>query len=100
MNPLDDQLDRLFRAAGQARLGPVPEPAYGVETRVLAAWRAGQGRDSGIWDVALLVRGLIVASVIMALSFLPALKSSSETTSPFADFVQLTDSTVSSDDAP
>ena len=101
MNPLDDQLDRLFRAAGKVRPGPIPELAYGLETRVLAAWRAGRGRESSIWDVALLVRGLIVASVIMALSFLPAFKSSSETsTSPFADFVQLTDSTVSSDDSP
>jgi hypothetical protein len=101
MNPLDDQLDRLFRAAGKVRPAAVPEPAFGLETRVLAAWRAGQGRESGIWDVALLMRGLIVASVIMALSFLPALKGSSETSiSPFADFVQLTDSTVSSDDSP
>ena len=101
MNPLDDQLDRLFRAAGQARPGSGPAPAYGLETRVLAAWRAGQGRESGVWDVALLVRGLIVASVIMALSFLPALKSETETTSsPFADFVQLTDATVASDEAP
>ena len=101
MNPLDDQLNRLFRAAGQVRPESTAAPAYGLETRVLAAWRAGQGRDSGIWDVALLVRGLIVASAIMALSFLPAFKSSSETTtSPFADFVQLTDSTVSSDDSP
>ncbi len=100
MNPLDDQLNRLFRAAGQARPGEVPAPAFGLETRVLAAWRPGQGRDSGIWDVALLVRGLIVACVIMALSFLPALKSETESTSPFADFVQLTDSTVSSDDSP
>ncbi len=100
MNPFDDQLDRLFRAAGQVRPKAVPAPAFGLETRVLAAWRAGQGRESGIWDVALLMRGLIVASVLMALSFLPALKSSTETTSPFADFVQLTDNTVSSDDSP
>jgi hypothetical protein len=100
MNPLDDQLDRLFRAAGKVRPGPVPEPAYGIETRVLAAWRSAQSRESGILDMALLMRGLILASVIMAISLVPALKSSETTTSPFADFLQLTDSTVSSDDAP
>jgi hypothetical protein len=100
MNPLDDQLDRLFRAAGKVPPEPVAAPAFGLETRVVAAWRSAQAREPGIWDVALLVRGLIVAGVIMAVSFLPALKESDTSSSPFADFLQLTDSTVSSDDAP
>jgi hypothetical protein len=103
MNPLDDQLDRLFRAAGKVRPGAVPEPAYGLETRVLAAWRSAKPAEAGIWDMALLVRGLIVASVIMVISFVPALNSSvtsESSANPYTDFVQLADSTASSDDAP
>jgi len=106
MNPLDDQLNRLFRAASQAKGEPLAEPAYGLETRVLAAWRSARSVETGYWDVATLMRGLILASVIMAVSFLPALRSidssdSSDTnTNPFAEYLQLTDSTVPSDDAP
>ena len=108
MNPIDDQLDRLFRAARQVRPEPVCAPAYGLETRALAAWRAASLVETGFWDMALLVRGLVLASVIMAVSFLPALRSidssdSSDTTSttnPFAEYLQLTDSTIPSDDAP
>jgi hypothetical protein len=111
MNPIDDQLNRLFRSAAkgtpaEGNMAPVPAPAYGLETRALAAWRAGQSAETGFWDMALLTRGLIVASLIMAASFLPVLNSSStststeSTTNPFAEFLQLTDSTVPSDDAP
>jgi type II secretory pathway component PulM len=100
VNSLDDQLDRLFRAAGRNQPGLVPAPAFGLETRVLAAWRSAPSRETGIWDVALLVRGLILASVIMAVSFWPALKGTDSSTNPFADFLQQTDTTVSSDDAP
>ena len=105
MNPLDDQLNRLFRSAGQGRTAPVFTPAYGLETRVMAAWRAAwraaQSAETGFWDMTLLVRGLILASLIMVVSFWPALTSAeSTTTNPFAEYLQLTDSTVPSDDAP
>jgi hypothetical protein len=107
MNPIDDQLNRLFRAAGQARPDPVFAPAFGLETRVMAAWRAAQSVESavgaGFWDMTLLVRGLMLASLIMAVSFLPALTNadaSTTTTNPFTEFLQQTDSTISSDDAP
>jgi hypothetical protein len=106
MNPIDDQLNRLFRAAAQGSTVQVqPErvfaPAYGLETRVMAAWRAAQSGETGFWDMTLLVRGLIVAGLIMAVSFWPALTSTdSTTTNPFAEFLQLADSTVPSDDTP
>ena len=100
MNPIDDQLNRLFRAAGQAQPSPVSAPAYGLETRVMAAWRAAQSAEAGFWDMTLLVRGLIVASLIMAVSIWPALTSADSTTNPFAEYLQLTDSTIPSDDAP
>ncbi len=100
MNPADDQLDRLFQAASQAPSGPVAGPAYGLETRALAAWRTGRAGDTGFWDTALLVRGLIVAGAIMVISFVPALKSTETTSNPFAEFLQLTDSTIPSDETP
>jgi hypothetical protein len=99
MNRADDQLDRLFRAAAQARPGGADSPAFGLETRTMAAWRAAESGERGFWDMRLLVRGLIVAGLITAFSFLPAL-SSNNTSSPFADFLQLADSTVPSDAAP
>jgi len=110
MNPVDDQLSRLFRAAAQGtpaegstaqgRPDPVSAPAYGLETRVMAAWRAARAVETGFWDMTLLVRGLILASLIMAVSFWPALTSSDSTSNPFAEYLQLTDSTVPSDEAP
>jgi hypothetical protein len=107
MNPLDDQLKRLFRAAAlgmtaQGRPAPVDAPPYGLETQVMAAWRAAQSAQTGFWDMTLLVRGLICASVIMAVSFWPALNgtTTTSTTNPFTEYLQLTDSTIPSDEAP
>ena len=100
MNRIDEQLSRLLRAAARAPRGDAPAMPYGLETRALAAWRGSRTSEAGVWDVPLLVRGLIAASVIMAISFLPALSSTTTTTNPFADFLQLTDSTVSSDETP
>jgi hypothetical protein len=106
MNPIDDQLNRLFRAAAQGRTAAVDAPPYGLEARVMAAWRAGQTTEAaveaGFWDMTLLVRGLILASLIMTVSLWPALNSATMTgtTNPFAEYLQLTDSTIPSDDAP
>ena len=98
MNPIDDQLNRLFRSAAQATS---PEksatPPFGLETRALAAWHSTQLAPVGFWDMTVLVRGLIVAGLIMAASFWPVLN---KTTNPFAEYLQLADSTASADDAP
>ncbi len=101
MNRLDEQLSRLFRSAAQVQPDTAAVAPFGLETRVLAAWRAGR-QPVSFWDTTVLVRGLIFASVIMALSFLPALTSTSSNASsavnPFSEYLQLTDSTVSSDE--
>ena len=97
MNPIDEQLNRLIRAAAWVRTEPDFTPAYGLETRALAAWRGALGVKASFWDSAMLVRALILASLILAASCWPSLV---ETSNPFADFLQLTDSTVSTDDAP
>ncbi len=51
MNPLDDQLNRLFRAAAKTPSPPVSRPAFGLEARVMAAWRDGQSVGTGFWDM-------------------------------------------------
>jgi len=99
MNPIDDQLNRLFRAAQNA---PVPgiAPAFGLETRVLAAWRDASTAPASFWDMAVLTRGMILAGVIMAACFLPALTTSSSNSSIFAEVVQSSDASVDSDAYP
>ncbi len=99
MNPLDDQLNRLFRAAATAQPVVEASPAYGLETRAMAAWRESQSADRGFWDMTILVRGLIVAGVIMTVSFWPAMNTNT-TSNPYSDYVQLADSTVPSDITP
>ncbi len=100
MNPVDDQINRLFRAAVKADSEPVCAPPFGFETRMLTAWRATQSGANGFWDPSLLVRGLILACVIMAISFVPAWKSTETSSNPFAEYLQLTDSTVPTDETP
>ena len=100
MNPLDDQLNRLFRAAQQAPSPELARPPFGLETRVLAAWRGAGKAPVAFWDSAVLTRGLILAGIIMAVSILPALNSSSITTSSIADEVTSADSGVDADAYP
>jgi hypothetical protein len=97
MNRIDDQLGRLFRAAGRPEAAAVPP--YGMETRVLASWREAAQAPSGFWDTRLLVRGLVVATALMALSLWPAVQGSSSG-SPVSDYLQLADLTVQTDSSP
>jgi len=98
MNPIDDQLKRLFQAAAQARPQRSLSPSYGLETRALAAWRSTRQGDV-LWDMSLLIRGLIFASLIMGISLLPLININ-KNTNPFSEDLQLADSTVPFDDAP
>jgi hypothetical protein len=95
MNPLDEQLDRLFRAARPVRAGGPMTPPFGLETRVLAAWREGERFD--LWNPALLRRGLLLASLLMALSLWPALEKMAD---PGSDSLQLADSTLQLGNSP
>ena len=97
MNPIDDQLNRLFQAAIQVRPDGVAAAPYGLETRVMAAWRAARPGDAGMWDMTLLVRGLLLATVIMGVSLWPVLTQASD---PASDYLQLADSTVQVDNTP
>ena len=97
MSSIDDQLNRLFRAASGHPDGGITAPAFGLETRVLASWRSS--RSAPAWDTAVLVRGLVVAGVIMALSILPALNQKSSANSD-TENLQLADSSVQTDWSP
>ena len=97
MNPIDDQLDRLFRAARppQAQGAPVP---FGLETRALASWRESRQIQPGFWDSGVLARGLAVALLIMGASLWPVLHKT--TTDPLSEYVQASDTTLASDETP
>ena len=95
MNPLEDQIERLLCAAGMV---PMPDAAsavpFGLETRVLAAWR--EGGAAGFWSTPLLLRGLVLSIIIMALCLWPAVTQTQKST-PEADTLQLADSTLQID---
>jgi hypothetical protein len=91
MNPLDDQLARLFRGAKPTGPAVTATPPYGLETRVLAAWRDAAGAVEGLWSPALLLRGLLLASVIMGLSLWQVWSTPS---SPESEYLQWADASV------
>jgi len=97
MNPIDDQLNRLFLAA---RKGDSPDlaPPFGLETRALAAWREAGRSEAGILDMGILARGLIVAILIMGASMWPVLHKT--TTDPLSEYMQTSDTTLASDETP
>jgi len=97
MNPIDDQLNRLFHAARKTDAAEAPVP-YGLETRALAAWRESR-QTSGLWDMAILARGLVVAIVIMGASMWPALHKTA-TTDPLSEYLQASDTTLASYETP
>ena len=90
MNSPDDQLERLLKAAAQAPARIVDNAPFGLETRVLAAWREGR---AGFWSPVFLLRGLLLALVVMLASLLP-LAEKSASANPASDYLQLADSTV------
>jgi hypothetical protein len=97
MNRIDEQLGRLFRAAIHPN-ADVAAPPFGMESRVLAAWREAAQTPEGFWDMGLLVRGLIVATALMVLSLWPAIQS--QAGNPASDYQELADSTVQVDNSP
>ena len=92
MSSLDDQLDRLLKAASQISVTVAGEAPFGLKTRVLAAWRE-RSPNGGIWSPVLLFRGLGLAVAIMLASILPLVEKNASV-NPATDYLQLADSTV------
>ena len=63
MNPNDDQLDRLFKAAARARASESRAATFTLEARVLASWRATRA-DGGEVLLTWLRRAAICAGVL------------------------------------
>jgi hypothetical protein len=97
MKPLNPSLDRLFRAVSAAPQPAGQAPAFGLEARVLAAWRSSRGTTVPGWDMGVLVRGLTVAGLLMAVSIWPAVNQRPNSDS---ENLQFADSTVQTDVTP
>ena len=67
-------LDRIFRLARRAPIPVVPEPAYGLETAVLAHWREAVTRRSTHGGLLRGLRWATLAAIAIAL-LTAALKS-------------------------
>jgi len=83
MKPEDNQLDRLFKAAAQARrFGPAQMP-FAVESRVLAQWRQGASAADDWFSLLPLFRrsfalACALALIALAVSYLRLRQPSDE----------------------
>lgn len=68
MKATNRMLQRLFDAAAKAPSEPVTPLPFGLETRVLADWRAGEPEDESLPLFAFLRRAILGASLVLALS--------------------------------
>ena len=90
-------LDRLFRSAAGAD-SPAPEVPYGFETRVVALWRAGNGRASDTAELTRFLRGIgAVALAVLTLASAGAYQQFSENearTAPQTNEYAIADSAI------
>ena len=69
MKRFDADLDRLLRSAAKAEQLSTTETPYGFETRVIALWRAGQGRTNDAAELTRFLRRIgAVALAVLALA--------------------------------
>jgi len=67
MTPIDELLQRLLKAAAKAPPMTAEAPPLGLETRVLAQWRAAEASDDYVSVFAFFRRAAIGASLVLAL---------------------------------
>jgi hypothetical protein len=68
MKPNDQTLQRLLNAAAKAAPEAVGAPPLGLETRVLANWRAAGTDDDSVSLFAFFRRAVLGASLVLVLS--------------------------------
>jgi len=69
MKRREADLDRLLCSAATAVEPPPPEAPYGFETRIVALWRAGNGRASDAAELTRFLRRIgAVALAVLALA--------------------------------
>jgi hypothetical protein len=76
MNPTDAKLQKLLDAATKATSEPAVAPPLGLETRVLAQWRAGTVDDDSASLFAFFRHAMVGASLVLALSAVWSLTNS------------------------
>ena len=64
MNSLDHKLNRLLKAAAKAPRAATAEAPFGMETRVLAGWRASMQSDAGDFLLIWFRRAALCACVL------------------------------------
>ena len=67
MKPTDKTLQRLLKAAAKAAPEEPGAPPLGLETRVLACWRAAGAEDDEVSVFAFFRRAALGASLVLAL---------------------------------
>jgi hypothetical protein len=67
MKPINEKLEQLLRAAAKAPPRGAADIPLGLETRVLANWRAGVMEDDSAFLFTLLRRALLGAAAVLAL---------------------------------
>jgi len=68
MKPSDQQLQRMLNAAAMAPCESPGAAPLGLETRVLAQWRAGTAEDDSASLFAFFRHAMVGASLVLALS--------------------------------
>jgi len=68
MKPMDEAMQGLLNAASKAPAEAPVAPPFGLETRVLAQWRAGAADDEAASLFAFFRRAMVGASLVLVLS--------------------------------
>ena len=68
MKPIDETLQELLNAAAKAAPEAAAAAPLGLETRVLAHWRAGGTDDESVSLFAFFRRAMLGASLVLVLS--------------------------------
>ena len=68
MKPTDETLQRLLNAAAKAAPESADAPPLGLETRVLANWRAAGPEDESVSLFAFFRRAVLGAGLVLMLS--------------------------------
>jgi hypothetical protein len=68
MKTTNQTLQRLLRAAAKAPAEPAAAPPFGLETRVLAQWRAAGMDDESVSLLAFLRHAMFSAALVLVLS--------------------------------
>jgi hypothetical protein len=68
MNETNHQLDRLLKAAARAPQGEVAPASFAMETRVMAAWRAGRSGEDVMALISWFRRAVACGCLVMIVS--------------------------------